>query len=36
MTVEVLVCAPDGTDRLEQRQLPEGWFETLAAEAGEE
>lgn len=27
MTVEVLVCRPDGTQVLEARELPDNWFD---------
>jgi len=35
MTVKALVCRPDGTQRIEEIELPDGWFDT-DSEAGEE
>lgn len=26
MTIEVLVCRPNGTQTLEQREVPDNWF----------
>ena len=26
MTIEVLICRPDGTQSLEPREVPEDWF----------
>lgn len=28
MTVTVLICKPDGTKALEQKELPDGWFDS--------
>lgn len=27
MTIEVLICHPTGAQRLEQRQVPDNWFQ---------
>lgn len=35
MTVNVLVCKPDGTQSFESRELPDNWFDT-ASEVEEE
>ena len=34
MIIDVLVCKPDGTQRIEQREVPDDWF-TAPAKAGE-
>lgn len=36
MTITVLVCRADGTQTLEQREVPEDWFEDAEAEQAEE
>lgn len=36
MTVEVLVCRPDGTQALEVRELPDNWFDSGEQEETEE
>lgn len=28
MTIKVLVCCPDGTQKLENREVPDNWFDT--------
>lgn len=28
MIIEILVCKPDGTQVLEQREVPDDWFST--------
>lgn len=35
MTIDVLVCRPDGTQTLEQREVPEDWFPAQEAEQAE-
>lgn len=32
MTIDVLVCRPDGTQTLEPREVPENWFGGSGAE----
>ena len=36
MTIEVLVCRQDGTQVLEQREVPEDWFASPEAAQTEE
>ena len=36
MTITVLVCRADGTQTLEQREVPENWFEDAEAEQAED
>jgi hypothetical protein len=37
MIIDVLVCRPDGTQVLEQREVPEDWFVSgMEAETGSE
>ena len=36
MTIDVLVCRPDGKQTLEQREVPEDWFNTSRAEDAQE
>lgn len=33
MMIDVLVCYPDGTQKLEQREVPEDYFAGAAEEA---
>ena len=35
MTITVLVCGTDGTQTVEEREVPDDWF-TRAAKAGKE
>ena len=32
MIIDVLVCRPDGTQRIEQREVPDDWFEVENSE----
>ena len=36
MTIDVLVCRPDGKQTLEQREVPEDWFASPEAAQTEE
>jgi len=36
MIIDVLVCKPDGTQVLEQREVPDDWFGGGEAEAEDE
>ena len=36
MIIDVLVCRPDGTQRIEQREVPDNWFEAEKAPAADE
>lgn len=36
MTITVLVCRADGTQSLEQREVPESWFNDTEAGQAEE
>lgn len=36
MTIDVLVCRPDGTQNLEPREVPEDWFTSLKVSTEEE
>lgn len=36
MTVEVLVCRPDGTQVIETRELPDNWFDPAPESEAEE
>lgn len=29
MTVEILICRPDGTQTFETRELPDNWFDPV-------
>jgi hypothetical protein len=27
MIIDVLICCPDGTEKIEKREVPDNWFE---------
>ncbi len=36
MIIDVLVCRPDGTQEMEQREVPDNWFDAAEDETSEE